>query len=190
VKLPGASDVEAFVSELSDFVLFARENPRFINKSVWFRLVRERRGSTGLLACYAIADRDRFPVVAEYCSNCLITGASPHINPVIRTSCDTRQIGIDKGELSRVVTKKLNKLSKLYRQRAAGKPVWLIIHSDGWPPSTRIPKQHAEQACTLIRELVTKADARFDAVWWAESTGFAAAAEIFRVWEATEPRNS
>jgi hypothetical protein len=63
------------------------------------------------------------------------------------------------------VGEKLKKV-ETYRSRAAGRRCWLVIYSDGFPPSAWIAPEDVPQMCEVVRECSYGATAQFDRVWW------------------------
>ncbi len=125
-------------------------------------------------------DSAEFPALASFCQWVQIDVHEGPGWPEIRSSAAPRNFGLDDVAMTQVVDKHVGKLTR-YRQGAAGRPVWLVIHGDGWPASRRIPEPHRERALTLIRERAEAGADRFDQVWWAEWTGFVDATKLYPV---------
>lgn len=120
-----------------------------------------------------------FPTLARFCRDVEIERWDHLGSPPMRSSLDARGIGLDTEQLERAVRKKMERIGA-YRRRAAGRPLWLVVHSDWFPTSTRLHESDRPSAISIIKGIVNSPDG-FDAVWWAECTGSVDAAEIWKV---------
>ncbi len=129
---------------------------------------------------WTFVDSASFSVASEYCFWIELTPWPYSFRPTIHSSVDVRKSGLDRVQLATAIRDKLGKLDR-YRQGIAGKPLWLIAHSDGHPLSTRLPPGLEEDALAVIRQEIQKVSCSFDRVWWAQNTGFLDAAELYEV---------
>jgi len=178
--VPRGTDAKKFCSEFVAFARFVLDRPHPIGRNVLFRSdeqveqVKRRHPSEPMVS------EKLFPVVSKHCGNVRLELSERSVAPYIRTSADARHLGFDEVQLDNTVSKHLKKLPE-YRTRAKGRPVWLVIHSDGWPTSARLHELERQKAIAAIANTLGKSGGRFDRVWWAEDTISPSNAQIFPV---------
>ncbi|MGD2109202.1 MAG: hypothetical protein PVI86_07400 [Phycisphaerae bacterium] len=172
-------DGDAFVGEFVRLASRVAEEPGLASRRILFR--QDTRTPRSMPENLVVLPASEFPVLADRLEWVVLEPWKHEFNPEIKTNVDVRRIGLDEGQLRRVVCNKLTKLRKHYRDRAWGKPVWLLVHCDGHPSPSRIALPQRPDAMRLISELLHESDVSFDAVWWGENMMDANMAELFRV---------
>ena len=175
-----SDDVQSFVKEFTQLVERVQQNRELDGKVILFRRRATLLGSATSHRGYAAILASDFPTLARFCTDVEIEAWVHLGRPPMRSSLDARGIGLDTEQLKRVVSEKMEKISA-YRHRAAARPLWLVVHSDWFPMSTRLHRGDRPNAISIIRDIVTNSPHCFDAVWWAECTGSVDAAEIWKV---------
>lgn len=179
-RIPSGRALGDFAQEFLALVRHVLRNDALTNKDVLFRCTRRTKHALFADGRYAVLEESVFPALAHHCSFIRIEPWDRDFAPTIGTSHDARQIGLDTRHLTTVVRKKLRKLPT-YRRRAGDAPIWLVVHADGFPPSTRVPAPDRPRALETIRQEVSGAGISFDRVWWAEETGYLDATRLFEV---------
>ena len=176
-KIPRGQQVERFAEEFVKLVRYVDRNPDLAGRKL---LLRPPGRVPRAPMPWGIVDASRFPLVASYCEHVTLE-AWPHaFKPMIRSSADARHLGLDMEQLAKKVRDKIDKLPT-YRKRACARPVWLVVHSEGWPLSSRMYRAHRDQAIGTVAVVARESPERFDEVWWAENTAYIDAAAIFKV---------
>lgn len=180
VKVPHSREHRDFAQEFIGFVVFVDKKDwatyrpvRFCSQEAIARRERRARGAK-------YVNEKQFPKIAEYCESVQIRRTGAKRTPTLRTSLGVRMINLDEGELSRVIQNKCGKLP-LYRKRAGGASIWLVVYCDGWPLSASLPKQRREEATQTIRAVVQGTADTFDQVWWIENTAYHDGGELLHV---------
>ncbi len=158
------SELEAFIlsldkTRLEEFTLFA------FKPLAELQQYRHADRRTSYVAC------EDYPTLSRFCDKLTI-----QYHPEIRTSMpssslNTRWTGLDEEELVAVVASKLQKLPK-YRERAGGRPIWLLLYSEVWPPTARLPHDGlVPRAIEIIRAAANGGADAFEAIWWGQEIG-------------------
>jgi len=177
-KVPSRQELEPFATEFATLATFAKNNGLYDTR-IGFCSNPEDRNRRTPSGCNYV-DMDLFPRLSKYCSFVRLTPTVHSGRPSLRTSVDTRAVGLDEEGLKCVVRDKLAKVAR-YRAGVGSKPLWLAIHCDSYPLSTRLPLEHRPQALNVIRREVCGVPRPFDKVWWAENTALVDAVTLHEV---------
>lgn len=183
-RVPRKRELDAFRAELCRLLAESQTDSTLLGRDIEFadgesvsRLRKRRRRMT-------VLDRAHWPLLANYCRSLHVDVHNMPSFPTIRSSADARSIGLDSDELRRTLRAKHGKLARVYRQRAAGRPVWLVIHVDGWPFSRALPEHQRSCAVALIADHCRSAANEFDAVWLLDGAAFDRPGPLMKVWPA------
>lgn len=177
-KVPRGQAAMDFADEIVKLAALARNNG-LCDKHISFCSNPEARNRHAPPR-WTFVNNESCPVLSKYCFWIELTPWPHSFRPTIHTSVDVRASGLDRVQLANAIRDKLGKLDR-YRQGIGSKPLWLIVHSDGHPLSTRLPPGLETDAIAVIRQEIQKVSYSFDRLWWAENTGFLDAAELYEV---------
>ncbi len=113
---------------------------------------------------------DCFPTVAYFCRSLRFMPWCHDFLPEIRTSVRARHMALDRQQIIRCVEVKFEKLGDHYQKSAQAFPIWLVLHSDGWPLSRRVFPTDLEEAIELVKRTAAAKTPQFEAIWWLDAT--------------------
>ena len=107
------------------------------------------------------------PLLATHMSRANVWPASPQglpgpFHPM--SNLNTAFVGLDRECIRTIVCSKRKNLTR-YR-KASRYPIWLVIHSDGYPHSTVIPDLRLGDALECASENLARPGDTFDRAWW------------------------
>ncbi len=83
------------------------------------------------------------------------------------TSASFHKVYPDAEEVRRTVRKHAEKLPVYRAKLPDGAPVWLLVHSDGWPLSAHIGIDRLmQEAVEVARQVLVQSKHKFDEAWW------------------------
>lgn len=168
-RVPKGDEIGSFCEEFNRLVRFVSRNPTMLGKALCFKDAKTVAAFSRYMPDEPLVDKADYPTLAGFCSSITLDAWTHPGPPLIQTSFDARWVGTDFGEIERVVGNKLNKLAN-YRTEAQGKEVWLVLYTDGMPPSTWTDEAERDDVLKKIRETIARSSDQFDQVWWAEDT--------------------
>ncbi len=177
--VPRGRTLQDFIAELVQLAKYVLDNQDLAKQHLAFCQQPERsnrHAPTG----GAFVDSSQYEFLAKYCDSVVLEEWKHPGQPAIRTSANVRHVGVDSEFLREKITSKLRKLDR-YRNGVNGKQVWLVIHSDGNPLSTRVPASIRSDILGVIREVLDVSSESFDKVWWAENTGYSDSTKLFEI---------
>ena len=128
-----------------------------------------------------IMDQRMFPVVAAHCASVKFMH-HPRVRMGRPLTLNATRVSIDEKEITSLVQSKLVKLAR-YRQ-AVQSPIWLLLHSDGWPPASRIPDLNIllrKAYDTVLAVLTGWEGDLFDRVYWMNDTFSGSGTRVVRL---------
>jgi hypothetical protein len=121
-----------------------------------------------------------FPVVSEYVPWFCVQRQPALRRPYITTSFNVRSTGLDCRHLQTTLTSKLDKLAR-YRTEVGNLPVWLLLYSDGYPISSRIPPNLDKAVVSEMQTVLAQNTESFDKVWYGADFGFSEGSRLYAV---------
>jgi len=140
------------------------------------RLARQLRQRSELYL-----DKSHFPGCAEHFDQVRFHGLTDDLEPQVGSNLVAGSIGLDRKWIDAQVAKKAIQSQGLSKQRANGRPLWLIIHSDGYATHQMIHRTHRPRAIEYCRDVLARSTHEFARVYWADQTAFLDAAWVGRV---------
>jgi hypothetical protein len=114
---------------------------------------------------YWCFDASEFPKVAEIGVTVSVAPSRPDAAVAVNSEMNWRNADGQPQVVTDLVRKKLAKLSR-YRAQTPGCPCWLVIYSEGFPPSAWVAAEDVPVMCDVAREELQRSEQRFDAAWW------------------------
>jgi hypothetical protein len=176
-RVPRGREAKCFAEEVAALAARVQNDRTFWTKRIEFCIDADDRKQNPAPG-WAYLDRKPFRLLSSYC--CSIQLSPCAVGPVLQTAVNFRVVGLDETHLASVVRDKIGKLGR-YRDGIGGKQLWLAVYSDGRDLSTACPPGFHDDALTVIRQEIRRANGSFDSVWWVEKTGFLDAAELYEV---------
>lgn len=114
------------------------------------------------------ARRADYPVLSKHFSEVKLTYHPEIVFGRPHTSASARFTAADTDELNRMLGKHLLRVPGYRGSLPKGAQLWLLIHSDGWPPAAHIANDRIkDELYAAATDAVTAPNTdRFDAVWW------------------------
>ena len=112
--------------------------------------------------------RAEYPVLSKHFDEVTLIYKPEIVFGRPHTSASCRATAADTDEVHRVVGEHLLKVPGYRGSLPKGAQLWLVIHSDGWPPAAHIASDLIkDELYAAATAAVTPPNAdRFDAVWW------------------------
>lgn len=171
--IPDKNVFQPFYDELRKLALHM-ENPSPDTRIRFLFRDRELVGSASRFEKTRNGDRRRiqillvneeWPILSRFCEEIRFSIHPEHRAGMPSTSLNTRFTGLDSDEIKQIVQNKLGNLPQ-YRNTTP-LPVWLLVHSDGWPRTARLPTDnHLNMAVELVRKEISASSSKFDAIFW------------------------
>ena len=125
---------------------------------------------------------EKFPTISAHFDEVVITNHPGVKLGMPLTSASCRNTAVDGTELKRVLGDKLTKLSDYRANLPGDAPIFLLIHSDGWPPTAHISNDLLmQEALRVARTVVTRPGDDFDEVWWLDNACVGLDGKLYRV---------
>ena len=128
-------------------------------------------------------ENDKYPVLSSHFEEIEFRYESDLVFDRPHTSASGRFTGADTGELNRMLGKHLLRVPGYRGSLPNGAQLWLLIHSDGWPPAAHIANDRIrDELYAAARAAVTAPNVdRFDAVWWLDDAHVKDAGTLHRI---------
>ena len=60
--------------------------------------------------------------------------------------------------------------------------MWLVVHSDGWPPSTHIGIDGLmAEAIQVAKDELAKSEHQFDEAWWLDNAAISLNSKLYQI---------
>jgi len=174
----GTEECRQFLSELVALARRVSNDNSLSGKRIRFGSARAAAQLPATVC--TVLDKSHFPYLARYCSFVRLTIQECSASPTIGSSADVRHIGLDGTQLREKVDNKIQKAGK-YRERAQGRPIWLVVHCDGWPLSAQLWESDQDRALQIVGECCVQSSGAFERVWWLQDAKLGDSARIYEV---------
>lgn len=169
IPVPAKARWPALLNELKTIArnIGPQASGKWLSASFTSRIDEEARRLLQIGGTY-LYEKDEYPVLNTHFQEMNLCYESDPVLGRPHTSASGRITGADTGELNRMIGKHLLKVPGYRGSLPKGAQLWLLIHSDGWPPTAHIANDrirdelHAAATAAVTAPNVD----RFDAVWW------------------------
>ena len=122
-----------------------------------------------------------FPACARHLDHVRLQALPRGIRPVIDSDLKVGFVGANPAFLNMKLADKAERSLTLSKQRAKGRPLWLVVHSDGRAIHQSIAPPQREAAVETCRKALNGLEHGFARAYWADRTGFRNAAWVGRI---------
>lgn len=126
-------------------------------------------------------DAARFPECSRFFQRVRLQGLHSDWTPEVDSNLKIGFVGLDSEWVKDHLRTKAEKSLDKSKQRAPGRPLWLIVHSDGHAIHQIIAEDDRPVATQLCRDALSTTQHGFERAYWADRTGFLDAAWVGRV---------
>ncbi len=176
-------DWPSLVAELKTLIETAGELPQ--NEPVHFPFANLSPQAQEIVVNGRRRDRGRhagdFPVISDHFSEVILIRGDLVVGRP-RTSVSCRPTAADVEFLQQSMEKHLQKLPEYRANLDPGTPVWLLVHSDGWPPTAHVSNDRImNDLLEAAKSIATDAEHQFEAVWWLDNATISEEPKLYAI---------